>query len=77
MLKSYGINDSNNKSVAYAVRSAKNVRHMPLIPEKVVSCFVDTGESGRLCRAYWQKGSAMLLTLANMVGYAVDTREKE
>jgi hypothetical protein len=67
----------NDKSVAYVVHPAKNVRYMPLIPEKAVSCFVDTGESGRLCRAYWRKGSAMLLTLANMVGYAVDTREKE
>jgi len=49
---------------------------MPLIPEKVVSCFVDTDESGRLGRSYWRKGSAMLLTLANVVGFAVDTREK-
>ncbi len=43
------VNDSNDKLVAYAVHLAKNGRYMSLVPEKVVSCFVDADESGRLC----------------------------
>ncbi len=49
---------------------------MSLIPEKVVICVVDAGESGRLCRSYWRKWSDMSLILDKVVKYVTDIGER-
>ncbi len=80
-------NDSNDKSVAYVVHPAKNVRYMAVIPEKVVSCFVDADESGRLCVVHIGgyvleyvtdigEGPAMSLTPAKVVEYVFDNGKR-
>jgi hypothetical protein len=43
---------------------------------KVVICVVDAGESGRLCRSYWRKWSAMSLIMEKVLKYVTDTGER-